>query len=156
MSGTIVIGVGNRYRHDDAAGLEAAARIREAAPPGVEVFVHDGEPASLIELWRGADRVFVIDAVPPNGNPGAIHHVRVGAEPVCDRPRRDSSHAIGLGDAVELARALERLPRRLVLVGIEGEEFSAGEGLSPAVAPSARLAASSVLGEIEEATERCA
>ena len=38
-----------------------------------------------------------------------------------------------LPEAVELARELDRLPRRLVVYGIEGESFEAGEGLSPAV-----------------------
>jgi hydrogenase maturation protease len=37
---------------------------------------------------------------------------------------------MGLPEAVELARELDRLPPRLVVYGIEGESFEAGEGLS--------------------------
>jgi hydrogenase maturation protease len=150
MTRTVVIGVGNPYRRDDAAGLEVAARVRAAAPSGVEVLTHDGEPASLMDLWQDADVAYVIDAVPPNGTPGSVYQIHVGSEPVPDHPRRDSSHTIGLGDTVELARALGRLPGRLVLIGIEGADFSAGEGLSASVLASARIAAGSVLGEIEE------
>ena len=46
---------------------------------------------------------------------------------------RHSTHALGVADAVELGRELERLPRRLAVYGIEGERFDAGEGLTPIV-----------------------
>ncbi|MGA8805322.1 MAG: hypothetical protein WB866_11580, partial [Solirubrobacterales bacterium] len=46
---------------------------------------------------------------------------------------RSSTHALGVADAVELARELDRLPARLAVYGIEGENFEAGEGLTPAV-----------------------
>ena len=39
---------------------------------------------------------------------------------------RSSTHAFGVGDAVELARALGRLPRRVVVYGVEGADFAAG------------------------------
>ena len=46
-----LIGVGNQFRRDDAAGLEVARRLRLTRPPGVEIFEEEGEPASLIEAW---------------------------------------------------------------------------------------------------------
>ena len=47
MTGVCVIGVGNPYRRDDAAGLAVARAVATAAPPGVRVRGHDGdrEPA---------------------------------------------------------------------------------------------------------------
>jgi hydrogenase maturation protease len=45
-----------------------------------------------------------------------------------------STHGFGVATAVELARALNRLPPRLVLFGIEGKEFGIGRGLSTEVA----------------------
>ena len=47
---------------------------------------------------------------------------------------RYSTHAFGAAEAIELARVLGRLPRRLIVVGIEGARFDAGVGLSPEVA----------------------
>jgi hydrogenase maturation protease len=46
---------------------------------------------------------------------------------------RDSTHAFGLSEAVELSRALNQLPSDLVIYGIEGEHFDAGTGPSRAV-----------------------
>jgi hydrogenase maturation protease len=41
---------------------------------------------------------------------------------------------VGLADAIELARALGRLPPRVTVYGIEGERFDTGAPLSDSVA----------------------
>ena len=47
--------------------------------------------------------------------------------------RMGSTHALGLGDAVEFAHVLDRLPSTLTIIGIEGADFTTGEGMSPEV-----------------------
>jgi hydrogenase maturation protease len=129
----IVIGVGNEFRHDDGAGPAAIAALRGRLE-GVTLAVTDGEPARLIELWAGADHAIVIDAVraePPK--PGRIHELELPTVAELTWPAV-SSHALGLGEAVELARAVDQLPERLLIYAIEGEDFSLGPGLTPAVA----------------------
>jgi hydrogenase maturation protease len=140
----LAIGIGNPFRHDDAAGIEVAKRLRELSVRGLEVHITDGDPGQLLELWDGAETTYVIDAVSSGETPGTVHRFEVGDEPVPDRPRRDSTHAVRLGEAVELARVLDRLPRRLVLIGIVGEDFEAGVGLTPEV----ERATTEVAGEI--------
>ena len=142
-----VIGVGNPYRRDDAAGLEVARRIEREGIDEVEVLEHDGEPARLLDLWTGAEVAIVVDAVRADEAPGTVHRVEVGPHPVPERPRRDSTHAVGLGEAVELARALDRLPGRLVLYGITGADFGAGEGLTPSVAAAVGALVDEILRE---------
>ena len=122
----LVIGLGNAARGDDAAGLIAARRLG-----GLE---HEGDPLALLDLWEGAELALVIDAVSSGAEPGAIHRFDAGAGPLPVRMRSSTStHAIGLGEAIELARALGRLPARLTVYGIEGERFGAGTALTPAV-----------------------
>jgi hydrogenase maturation protease len=128
-----VIGVGNRWRQDDAAGLEVAARLRAMRPPGVRVTEEEGEPASLLESWAGVDEALVIDGVRSGAPPGTLHRFEVHSEPLPAELFRPSTHALGVADAVELGRELGRLPHRLTIYGIEGERFEAGEGLTPAV-----------------------
>ena len=48
--------------------------------------------------------------------------------------RTASSHAIGLGDTVGLARALGRMPGRLVVLVVVGHDFGFGTGLTDDVA----------------------
>src|SRR6266545_5445451 len=43
-----LIGVGNRFRGDDGAGLEVASRLRATHPPGCRILEEEGEPGSLI------------------------------------------------------------------------------------------------------------
>ncbi len=128
-----LIGVGNRFRSDDAAGLEVASRLRSAHPPGCRILEEEGEPGSLIEDWALVTEALVIDAVASGAPPGTLHRFDASKGPVPTEMFRGSTHSLGVADAVELARELDRLPPRLAVYGIEGESFETGEGLSPAV-----------------------
>jgi hydrogenase maturation protease len=129
----LVIGVGNAYRRDDAAGLIAAQRLCGAARGTVTLRQSTGEGTALIEMWEGAEAVIVIDAVFSGGRPGTVYRLDAHAHPLPRSLFRSSTHAFTVADAIELARALNRLPARLVVFGVEGKQFSAGEGLSPEV-----------------------
>ncbi len=122
-----VIGLGNAWRRDDAAGLEVARRLGGRAL--------EGEPAGLIEALEGADEAVVVDAVSSGAPPGTVHRLEAGSSPLpAELFGVSSTHALGLAEAVELARALGRLPARVVVYGIEGADFAPGSGLSPEVA----------------------
>jgi hypothetical protein len=88
--------------------------------------------------------IFSVDT----GAEGAGHALRRAsratraAHPTVELAAPTSSHGLGVGQAVELARALDRLPRKLVVVGVEGADFGQGTDLTGAVAaiePAARL-----------------
>jgi hydrogenase maturation protease len=128
-----LIGIGNRFRRDDAAGLEVVRRLRLAHPPGVILIEQEGEPASLIESWSTADEAVVVDGISSGSAAGRLHRFDVTDAPLPTEIFNPSTHAMGLSEAIELARELDRLPGRLVVYGIEGESFDAGEGLSPPV-----------------------
>jgi hydrogenase maturation protease len=128
-----LIGVGNRFRRDDAAGLEVASRLRATHPPGIRILEEEGEPGSLIHDFELMQEVLIIDAVSTGGTPGDLYRFDATREPLPAETFRSSTHALGVGDAIELARELDRLPPRLAVYGIEGESFEAGEWLTPAV-----------------------
>jgi hydrogenase maturation protease len=150
----VVIGVGNTFRGDDGAGPEVARLLRERVPPEVEVLEHDGDPAGLLDGWEGAGVAYVVDAVCGGGPTGTVHRLEVdgGLAQLPGAARRDSSHALGLGDAVQLAQVLGRLPDRLVLVGISGDCFATGAGLGEQV----RAAVATVVDALaDEVTAWC-
>jgi len=130
MSRRVVIGVGNAYRGDDAVGLAVAERVRDAVPKDVVVLECEQEPTRLVDAWDGADVAVVVDACAGDDAPGTVHRFDAGDGPLPARVFRSSTHAFGVGDAVELSRALGRLPARLVVYGIGGASFAAGAGLS--------------------------
>ena len=144
----LVIGIGNAYRGDDAAGLAVAEWIRAAAPQDVTVVRHEGEPISLLETWDQAREVYLVDAVSSDGEPGNVYRFDVTAEPLAARLRPRGTHALGVADTIELARALGRLPRRLVSYGIEGGCFATGASLSPRVREAVAVASERLLAEL--------
>jgi hydrogenase maturation protease len=138
-----VIGIGNRFRHDDAAGLVVAERVGGT-------LLH-GEPVALLDAWAGEDAVVVVDAVSSGAAPGTLYRLDARAEPLPPALFAASTHNLGLADAVELAKALGRLPERLVVIGIEGACFDAGEGLSIEV----EVAVERAIEAVEEEERAC-
>ncbi|BCB89565.1 hydrogenase maturation protease [Phytohabitans suffuscus] len=137
----VVVGIGNEFRRDDGVGPAVVARLRGQDLPGVRIADCDGETGRLLELWRDADVVIVVDAVRVEHPwPGRIHRRSLRHPAVAGRPA--SSHGSDLGAAVELARTLGLLPRLLLLYAVEVADTSFGLGLSAPVAAAAdRLAA---------------
>ncbi len=129
---TLVVGIGDPSRGDDAAGPEVASRVGRLGLPDLEVVEHE-EPLALVEHLATYDEVVVVDATGPRGEPGRIHVWHVGAVPLRHDPGALGSHGLGVAEAVELARALGRLPRRLTLVAVQGESFEVGAPLSARV-----------------------
>jgi hydrogenase maturation protease len=128
----LVIAVGNVFRGDDGAGPQVAARVRTLDLPRVTVVDALGD-VGLIDLWTGHDHVILLDAVRSGAAPGTVIRRDLLAAPLPREWFHLSSHQLGIADAVELARTMGRLPPRLVFIGIEGEAFESGVGLSPRV-----------------------
>jgi len=148
VSGVVVVGVGNAYRGDDGAGLAVAERLRERVPAGVDVVTCEQEASRVIDAIEDREAAVLVDASSSGSAPGTVHRFDASADAVPARAFRSSTHAFGVGEAVELARALGKLPPRVVVFGVEGKEFAAGEGLSPAVAAAVEPVAEAVLEEL--------
>jgi hydrogenase maturation protease len=128
---TVVIGIGNADRGDDAVGLLVARRLREKALPNVRVFESTGDPADLLQRWGGNQRMIAIDAMVTGGEPGSIRIIDASEiDTAAALFRSHSTHSFGLAETVRLARALGCLPSHLTIVGIEGSDFGVGERLS--------------------------
>ena len=137
----VVIGVGNDWRGDDAAGLEVARTLRAHAPDGVRAVVQQRDQVMLFEAWEEDDEAVVVDAASSGAEPGAIHRHDALRGRLPARLSRSSTHSFGLAEAIELARALGRSPRSLTVYAIEGRSFAVGEGMTEPVAGAvARLA----------------
>jgi hydrogenase maturation protease len=140
---TCVVGVGNAFRGDDAVGLEVVRMLED-----VRVFECEGEPVSLLDTWEGFERVLLVDAMRSGAPAGTIRRIVVADEPLPPELRRASTHLLGVGEAVELARALGRLPNDVVVYAIEGERWQAGAELSAAVAAAAAEVAAAIQAEV--------
>lgn len=128
----LVVGVGNAYRCDDAAGLAVIELLRDRLPAYV-LKTSDGEPSSLLELLASHDRVIIVDAARADAEPGTVfsYDARRWAAPPAGLG--SSTHVVDVGEIVELARALDQLPSELAILAVVGEDFAHGQALSPRV-----------------------
>ncbi len=150
----LIIGIGNEYRSDDAAGIMIARRLREKNIHGIEVIEHSGDSASLIETWQNADVVFVIDAVSSGGEAGTIHRFEAHTHPLPITFFNFSTHAFSIAETIEMARTLDQLPRKLVVYGVEGENFETGVGLSKEVEDAIEKITRRVGSDIEQIIDK--
>jgi hydrogenase maturation protease len=145
---TLVIGVGNPDRGDDAAGREVARRLRGMALRGVEIIELDGEATALLARLDGASAAILIDACISDAAPGTLHRFDVAEAPLPSGAFGLSSHGFGLSEAIELARALGTLPLRCAVYAIEGERFDIGAPISAKVMAAIDRAAEEIRTEL--------
>ncbi|MFZ5447419.1 MAG: hydrogenase maturation protease [Thermodesulfobacteriota bacterium] len=145
-----VIGMGNVWRGDDAAGLLVARRIKQENPPQAAILEIQGTVGEVREAWKGAAGVIVVDAVSSGGLPGTIYrfdaHAPGTAFPLS---RSSSSHGWGLAEALALGQVFQDLPPFLIIYGIEGKNFQLGQDLSPEVAAAIPEATRRIFQEIQ-------
>ena len=151
MAAIRIIGLGNGLRGDDAVGLQVARRLRQTVGNCAEVVEAEMAGVDLIELMNGARVVILIDAARSGKNPGMIHRLDVSDSPIGARMFPHSSHALGISDALELARATGVLPARVIVYGIEVGNTEPGQPLSSPVAK----ALDEVVGRVIQECEMC-
>ena len=152
-SPTVVIGVGNPMRGDDGVGpavIDALRVAEDRLSPGVELVAVDGEATRVIELWRERRLAVVVDAVVSGAVPGTVHRFdRPAVDEISSWRAGTSSHAAGVAEAMVLGTALDRVPDRLVLLGVEAAVIDMGGGLSAPVAAAVPV----LVTEIVDLTE---
>ena len=130
---TGIVGVGNAMRGDDAAGLVLIERLA-GREPDARLYRSDGEVSGLIDCFGRHDSVVIVDAARGDLPAGSVIRIDALREPLDAERLRPSTHTFGLGEAVELARALGALPGRLEVFAIVGRCFDLGADLTPQVA----------------------
>lgn len=125
-----VIGIGNEFRGDDGLGLRVAREIASRKLHGVRVAEAESDGASLMRIWQDVDRVLLVDAMKLGFPPGTIHRIDASRNRIPIKFFTYSSHAFGVGQAIEMARELHQLPSSLIVYGMEGDRFGFGTQLS--------------------------
>lgn len=148
-----VIGIGQKLRGDDEAGLAAVRtwldtfslpdrdiRVELAESPGI----------GLLDLLVDVDAALLVDAVHSGAKPGTLHLLR---EEDLGAFLKDagSAHGWGVAESLTLGRKIapDSLPGQIVLVGIEITQAEVGEGLSPEVIAALPRAAMLIQDTVE-------
>lgn len=139
----LVAGVGNVLRGDDGFGVSVAQNLLATYQYGSEVTVFEAGIAGIAlvqELMSGYDLLIIADTMHRGGAPGTIYVI----EPEVPELEEKASYELhqSLADAhysdpskvLILAKALEVLPPKVVLIGCEPTGYDElGADLSPPV-----------------------
>jgi hydrogenase maturation protease len=153
---TLVLGLGNTILRDDGVGIYVARSLAECLRGAADVREAEVAGLDLIEILKGYDRAFIVDAIQLDGEePGSVFRMTPGDIRIT--PRLASFHDIDLVTALELGRRLEfRMPREVVIFGVQAEDaLTLGEGCTERVSGVIPALVREIAGEISgEACER--
>ena len=163
MSGTIVLGIGNRLGGDDAAGtlvvdmLKRALRTRSSGPQTTEGFVSaeitaidaSTTPESYTSIVRKdqPDLLILVDAADMGLPPGALRTIPPGKV----RTLSFSTHSMPLSTLISY---VEEFCGKVFLVGIQPEQTETGAPISKVVRENARKLTRAILkGRVAEISQ---
>jgi len=128
---TLILGLGNPILSDDAAGLLAARHLYDLIG-GEDVDLVEAAVAGMrtAQLLSGYDRAVVIDVVQDEKRVGEVWRLDTND---LETGSATSSHGIGLGQALRLARLMGLpVPEQVLIYAIAAADTRTfGESLTP-------------------------
>ncbi len=130
-----MLGVGNPILKDDGVGIHAIRELKKQLT-GVDFGEVSVSGLELVELFKGYDKVIIVDAIKTkDGSPGKIYRLTPDEIPTMHGV---SPHDADFRTAVEFGQKfIGRMPKKIDIYGIEVDKVNEfGEELSPAVKKS--------------------
>ena len=146
-----VLGVGNLLLKDEGIGVHLIQKLAGNVNNKVDLIDAGTSPELLSLLDGNIDKLIVVDAVKAGNAPGTIYRFSPDNVDVDPTPRF-SLHDIGVLDSLKSMALLNRLPKSIVIIGIEPKTISFGLDLSPEIEEKLPEIINLVLKEIEETT----
>lgn len=129
-----IVAVGNTLRGDDGVGPAVLERLRRMNLPGNVGLVDSGaDPLDVTTHLMDADKVIIIDAANMNMAPGTVELLLPEQLKRMQIAKPFSTHAYGVAEGVELARAAGFNPI-ISIIGVQPASVEENAGLSPEVA----------------------
>lgn len=132
-----VIAIGNDLYGDDGVG-NAVLNVLEQIPEMKDIELIDGatDALGLIDHFSGTDHVIIVDAAQMGEDPGTVKVF--DKEEVKLKIKMDnlSVHGISLAETFEIAQAVDSLPKKITIIGIEPKNIGISQELSDVVMQS--------------------
>jgi hydrogenase maturation protease len=145
-----IMAVGNSFYGDDGIGAAVLEKIRrEDLFPGAQlVDVHTDALALLDHLSRDELNV-IVDAAQMGLEPGAAVGFRPSEARLKIKSDHLSMHGFGLPEAFDLAAQLDRMPPKVLIVGVEPARIEINQGLSEVVHEAVPRVISIIQAEVQ-------
>ncbi|MBU0529291.1 hydrogenase maturation protease [bacterium] len=132
-----VIAVGNDLYGDDGIG-NAVLRVLEQMPEMKEVELIDGatDALGLIDHFSDTDHVIIVDAAHMGEKPGTVKVFSKEEVKLQIEMDHLSVHGISLAETFDIAQAVDSLPEKITIIGIEPQNIGISQNLSAVVMQS--------------------
>lgn len=148
----LVVGIGSPHG-DDQIGWIVAQQLSVSLPNRVAVKLAQ-EPLQLLDWLVDSQGLVVCDACVSGAPVGSIHRWTWPADSL-NMHRFAGSHQLPLTYVLEMAARLGKLPAHVVIWGIEIENASPGNLVSPAAMTAASKLVQMIINDIEMDAASC-
>ena len=150
----LVLGIGQSLRGDDASGLDAVELWQQIHPrtaSRVRVELSEFPGMEILNFLDGMDAAVIVDAVQSNGLVGMVIRIRM-EELASFKTEAGSSHGWGVVETLQLGISINPgiANKKITFIGIVGENFEIGTGISHAVQEAVPMAGQMIEKEISE------
>lgn len=115
----LIVGIGSRHG-DDQAGWQVIDLLAESNFDSVAQLKKASVPHDLLDWMDGCNSLHIVDACDSGEDVQRYDHSISQASRAC---RAANSHQFDITRTLELAKSLDRLPPRITLWAIPGEQF---------------------------------
>jgi hydrogenase maturation protease len=146
-----LIGLGNILMGDEGVGVHAVEALRRRYEFSSDLDLIDGGTLGLdlLPLLEGAEKIFFLDALHLQSDPGTIA-VLEDAEIPSFLGRALSFHQVGLGDLLFASKLIGMKPFKVLLIGIQPEKVEMGLTLSKTLQGRFENYIQTILGKLAE------
>ena len=150
---TLIFGAGNLLCSDEGFGVHFIKHLEEHYHFGNDVELYDGGTLGIMvtHLLEEADRVFLVDVVDAQGEPGNVFRYEKEEFLLGKLPIKMSPHQIGIQEVLTLSDLRGRTPDQVSLFGIVPASYDAGVELSPVLSAKLPELAELVVAELRAA-----
>lgn len=147
---TLVYGIGNPYRCDDALGIRVAEQLAQRIKhKDIDIKWGSIDGVAILDEIVGYDRVIFIDSVKSGqGKPGSIYKIKPDS---FKKFQTFSSHGINFITAIEFGKNFHlKMPQQTDIFAMEIQDnTSYGEECTPDVAAAIPQMVEAIISEIE-------
>ncbi|MBK8201711.1 MAG: hydrogenase maturation protease [Bdellovibrionales bacterium] len=130
LTNKVLLCLANPNRGDDAFAWIVADQLISGGETFFSVIKSSGDITDLLDIFSSHRKVIVLDAMETD-DLVPIKKWNAKEDLLPASLSGTSSHVLGVGQAIELSRALDKMPDELIVVGVKGVNFQMGEELSP-------------------------
>lgn len=141
-----IIAVGNDLYGDDGIGHAVLEELSQM-PEMKDIELIDGatDALGLIDHFENTDHIILIDAAQMGEEPGTVKVFTKDEVKLKIKMDHLTVHGISLAETFDIAKTVEKLPKKVTIIGVEPQNIGISEKISEVAAQSIPLIISHII-----------